>query len=138
AKSLGIDSLFTNGMYRGDFSHVFDLLKLPEKYCFPLIALVLGYANQELSHLRGRLTGPCIVHRGEYHTADKDELRTIVQPYDDPDTNLELPIPWKEKGFEHFLDWFFEVWTSRAPMGKGRSQLFEWLIKTGFLSGDVD
>ena len=125
-------------MYRGDFSRVFDLLKLPEKHCFPLIALVLGYANQEPAHLRGRLTGPCIVHRGEYHTADKDELRTIVQRYDDPDTKLGLPIPWKEKGFEHFLDWFFEVWTNRSPTGEGRSQLFEWLIKTGFVSGEAD
>jgi len=138
AKSLGIDSLFTNGIHRGDFARVFDLLKLPEKYCFPLIALVLGYANKEPAHLRGRLTGPCIVHRCEYHVANEDELSAIIQQYDDSDANLGLSVPWKENGFDHFLDWFFEVWTNRAPMGEGRSQLFEWLIKTGFLSGDVD
>ena len=47
ARSLGIDSLFTNGIHRGDMSRVYELLDLPEAHCFPLIMLVLGYANRE-------------------------------------------------------------------------------------------
>ncbi len=41
AKSLGIDSLFTSSLYRGDFTRVYWLLDIPEKYCFPLITLIL-------------------------------------------------------------------------------------------------
>ena len=41
AKSLGIDSLFTQrGLHRRDISQVFKTLNLPDKYCFPLVALV--------------------------------------------------------------------------------------------------
>jgi len=48
AKSLGIDSLFTNGIHRGDAERVFDILELPQEYCFPLIALILGYPSEVL------------------------------------------------------------------------------------------
>ena len=42
AKSLGIDSLVTNGIHRGDMQRIWNILDLPEKYCYPLIAVVLG------------------------------------------------------------------------------------------------
>jgi nitroreductase len=58
AKSLGIDSLFTNGIHRGDMSRVYKLLDLPEKHCFPLIALILGYPAQEPEYQKGRWRGP--------------------------------------------------------------------------------
>lgn len=38
AKSLGLDSLFTNGIHRGDPNRVYELLDLPLEQCFPLIA----------------------------------------------------------------------------------------------------
>ena len=47
AKSLGIDSILTNGIHRGDMKRVYKLLDLPENYCFPLIMAVFGYSNQE-------------------------------------------------------------------------------------------
>jgi FMN reductase (NADPH) len=141
AKSLGIDSLFTNGIHRGDVQRVYDLLNLPEKLCFPLIALILGYPAQddESKALRGRLTGPGVIHQGTYQAPTDDELQAIIEAYDDPRTELGLAVPWKEKGFDHFLDWFFEVWSSRGPASDGRSQLFQRLIDAGFLdTEDVD
>ena len=42
AKSMGIDSLLTNGIHRGDIERLWEILELPQEGCFPLIALVLG------------------------------------------------------------------------------------------------
>ena len=136
AKSLGIDALFTNGIHRGNVQRVYDLLKLPEKYCFPLIALILGYPQDEPTALRGRLTGPGVVHQGTYQAATDEELQTIIEAYDDASTGLSSASPWKEKGFSHFLDWFFEVWSNRAPASTGRSPLFQRLIDAGFLDAE--
>ena len=58
AKSLGIDSLLTNGVHRGDMERLWEMLGLPRQYCFPLIALVLGYAAKEPAYQKGRLSGP--------------------------------------------------------------------------------
>ena len=57
ARSLGIDSLLTNGIHRGDMARLWKLLDLPEQHCFPLVALVLGYATEQPSARKGRLTG---------------------------------------------------------------------------------
>jgi nitroreductase len=136
AKSLGIDSLFTNGIHRGDVGRVYDLLKLPQKHCFPLIALILGVAQNEPEALRGRLTGPGVIHHGTYSGATDEEHQAIIEAYDNPGTGLSPAVPWKEKGFDHFLDWFFEVWSNRGPAGDGRSPLFQRLIDAGFLNDE--
>lgn len=137
ATSLGIDSLFTNGIHRGDIERAFSLLKLPKCHCFPLIALVLGYADADPAKLRGRLTGPGVVHYGEYTRATTEELAEIIAQYDDPETGLGLSIPWNEKGFEHYLEWFFDVWSKRFPTSEGRSQLFDLLANAGFVDGEI-
>jgi nitroreductase len=62
AKSMGIDSLVTNGIHRGDMERVWKLLDLPQTYCFPLIALVLGYPTEEPPYQMGRLDGPGVIH----------------------------------------------------------------------------
>jgi nitroreductase len=66
AKALGIDSLFTNGVHRGDMGRVYRLLDFPRTYCFPAIALVLGYPETEPDHKRGWMSGPGGIHRGTY------------------------------------------------------------------------
>ena len=71
ARSLGIDLMFTNGIHRGDINRVYNILELPKKYCFPLIALILGYPNQEPTHRMGRLSGPGVIHYGEYQRVTK-------------------------------------------------------------------
>ena len=62
ARSLGIDSLFTNGIHRGDMERVFKLANLPKKYCFLLIMLVLGYADHEPEYSKGRYRGTGLIH----------------------------------------------------------------------------
>lgn len=137
AKALGIDSLLTNGIHRGDLSRTYDLLGLPKTYCFPLIALVLGYAVQEPEHLRGRLAGPGVIHWGTYRPATREQLQEIIRTYDDPSAHLGPSVPWREQGYGHFLDWFFQVWSRRQPSPEGRSQLFERLAESGFLRGEL-
>ena len=132
AKSLGIDSLFTNGVHRGDMGRVYRLLGLPETYCFPAIALVLGYPEAEPDHKRGRLSGPGVIHRGKYRHLSAEEMDAIVARYDDPLEHLDMGIPWSDRGFAHFLDWFYEVWWNpgRRPAGAGR--IFDVFAATGF------
>jgi nitroreductase len=133
AKSLGIDSLFTNGIHRGDMTRVYELLGLPEKYCFPLIMLVLGYPQEEPSYLKGRLSGPGLVHFGKYHRVVADELEVLVQEYDVPEKHLGLNNSWKQEGFEHYLDWFYTVWSTRGGKKDGKSQMYEILERIGFI-----
>lgn len=109
ARSLGIDSLLTNGIHRGDMERLWKLLNLPEKYCFPLIALVLGYADQEHGPMVGRLTGKSIFHKEKYHTFTQEELKEIVDQYDDPSLNMGLNPGWKDSGYDHYLKWLHEV-----------------------------
>ncbi len=132
AKSLGIDSLFTNGIHRGDMSRVYKLLDLPEKHCFPLIALILGYPAQEPEYQKGRWTGAGVIHYGKYHPITTEELDTLVEYYDDPEVHMGLTDTWQDK-FAHYLDWFFEAWIGRGGPKTGKSQMAELLGRAGFL-----
>jgi nitroreductase len=136
ARSLGIDSLFTNGIHRGDMNRVYELLDLPEQHCFPLIMLVLGYANQEPEYLKGRLCGPGVVHWDRYHRLTPNELDELVQTYDDPDTHLMLTDAWKEQGMDHYLDWFYTVWSTRGEKKSGKSQMLELIERAGFVDSE--
>lgn len=129
AKSLGIDSLFTNGIHRGDISRVYKILKLPEKYCFPLIALVLGYAQDQAGAKKGRLTGAGVFHEENYSRITEDEKKQIIAKYDDPELNIGLNMEWQKEGMSHYLDWFFSKW-SRKTDTKHISSILE---NAGFL-----
>ena len=133
AKSLGIDSLFTNGIHRGKMNRVFELLDLPDEHCFPLIALVLGYPDKEPDHLKGRLNGPGVIHYDKYHKLTANELDELTGRYDDPDNHLWLNDIWMKEGFEHYLDWFFKKWSTRGGKPEGKSQMAEILEKIGFM-----
>jgi hypothetical protein len=133
ARSMGIDSLFTNGVHRGDMWRVYELLDLPKTHCFPLIMLVLGYADHEPDYLKGRLSGAGVVHWGKYHRPTPEELDELVQRYDDVAIHLALSQVWKEKGMAHYLDWFFTVWSTRGGSSGGKSQMCEILEQVGFL-----
>jgi len=131
AKSLGIDSLFSTGIHRGDISRVYKLLNLPEQFCFPLIMLVLGYPKEEPGYKKGRVSGPGIVHYGKYQRVTKGELETLVQHYDVPDAGME-PL-WQKNGYKHYLDWFYTEWVSGGEKKDGKSQMYEIMERTGFL-----
>jgi nitroreductase len=132
AKSLGIDSLLTNGVHRGDMQRLWEKLDLPRQYCFPLIALVLGYAAQEPPFQKGRLSGPGVVHHGTYHNVTGEEADAIVRQYDDKTLHLGLVEDWDEKGHKHYLDWLHKEWLGRNRT-PGETQILTRLRKAGFV-----
>ena len=111
ARSLSIDTFFTNGIHRGDVQRVYELLELPEHGCFPVIALLLGYAAVEPEFQKGRLSGPGVVHRNRYRRLNEEEASALVAEYDDPERHLGLTSDWAEQGHEHYLEWFFKDWS---------------------------
>ena len=133
ARSLGIDYLITNGIHRGDMARVWKLLNLPGTYCFPLIAMVLGYPTVEPAHLKGRLDGPGVVHYGKYHELTKEELDEQVRQYDDPERHLALDEDWKAKGYEHYLDWYFKAWAGGSKPTERETQMLRLLKRSGFI-----
>jgi nitroreductase len=136
ARSLGIDVLFTNGIHRGDMRRVYDLLGLPEKYCFPLLALCLGYPAGEPPHLRGRLTGPGVFHYGRYQRLTDEEIDELVRSYDDP--TLHLGTRYDRQNYDRFLEWYFDVWSGRWGQRDGKSQMLAILESAGLLEDEVE
>jgi nitroreductase len=136
AKSLGIDSLITNGLHRNDLDTVYRELNLPEEACFPLITVVLGYPEQEPAYKKGRLSSEFLVHFGQYTPPSEGQLDRIVAEYDDHTTHVGLIDNWEELGFDHYLDWFYTEWSSKSPATKiasGKTLEFEdRLVKSGF------
>ena len=133
AKALGIDSLTTNGIHRGDMQRVWEILELPENHCYPLIALVLGYTKEEPSYHKGRLDGAGVIHYEKYHKLTPDEIDKITQIYDDKELSLGLNNDWN-KDHKHYLDWLFTKWMgSRTKPIKKESQMFKFLKRSGFV-----
>ena len=137
AKSLGIDSLFTNSIHRKDLSRFYEKFNLPSKYCFPLITLILGYPAAPNHSLRGRLSGPGVVHYRKYHNLSANEIQSISDAYDDPDRNLGL-IFHANSEHKRYMDWFFNVWS--GPHDKEKSEakqkeIYQVVQDSGFLDG---
>ncbi len=145
AKSLGIDSLFTNCVHRGEIARVYRLLDLPSEHCFPLIALVLGYPKTEpQSGRKGRICGPGVIHFGAYHRLTPDEIAAMIREYDDPEKHfLSLISQWREQGYAHYLQYLFGQWfqcpkkedqtVSGEREGTLDSQIMNLLRAAGFL-----
>jgi len=131
AKSLGIDSLITNVVHRKT-ARIYELLKLPEKFCFPIVAVCLGYSTEKPAFKKGRLQNLGIVHHGEYRRLSKEELDRLVALYDDENEHLGL-LPkekWESLGFSHYLDWFYKQWSASA---RDNDELREFIAKTEFI-----
>ena len=134
AKSLGIDSLLTNGIHRGDMERVWKILDLPEKNCFPLIALVLGYPTEEPTHDKGRIEGAGVIHYDTYHHLTDEELDNIVEKYDDKEADIALINDWDKQGHKHYLDWLFRDWLGRSSKPTTEeTQMFKLLKRSGFV-----
>lgn len=133
ARSLGVDYLITNGIHRGDMERLWKLLNLPRTYCFPLIAMVLGYPAVEPAHLKGRLDGPGVIHYEKYHLLTNEELEEQVRQYDDPEHHLALDEDWKAKGYEHYLDWYFKAWSGDSKPTERETQMLHLLKRSGFV-----
>jgi nitroreductase len=133
ARSLGIDSLLTNGVHRGDMERHWTLLDLPRTHCFPVIALVLGYPTREPAFKKGRLTGAGVVHNEKYHRLTRKETDEIIREYDDMPRHLDLNEDWAAAGYKHYLDWFFEEWVGRNKQPPGETQMLRFLKRSGFV-----
>ncbi len=131
AKSMGIDSLLTNGIHRGDMDRLWRMLDLPPTSCFPMIALVLGYPTEEPASLKGRLDGPGVVHAGKYRRATREEIDGIIARCDDPAQHIALNEEWRSN-HKHYLDWFFKVWHNTKPLQE-ETQMFKLLKRSGFI-----
>ena len=79
-----------------------------------------------------RLRGPGVVHYGTYHRPTPAELDEMVAQYDSPETHLALNQAWRDK-FDHYLDWFYTVWSVRPGSGTGVSQLQQMVDRARFL-----
>jgi nitroreductase len=136
AKSLGIDSMVTNGLHRNSLDKVYEALRLPSTSCFPLATVVLGYPRQEPPYQKGRLDLDAVVHRGAYRAHTEAQLDQIVTQYDDPSRHIGMIPNWQEQGFKHYLDWFYTKWTGKpAPRGVATGKILEFqerLAKSGF------
>ena len=133
AKSMGIDSLVTNGIHRGNMERVWTLLDLPQTYCFPLIALVLGYPAAEPPFQMGRLDGPGVIHYENYHRLTKDEVTDITRQYDETERHLALNGNWKAQGYKHYMDWWFKDWLGASKPTDRETQMLRFLRRSGFV-----
>ena len=134
ARSLGVDSLLTNGVHRGDLERVWKLLDLPAAHCFPLIALVLGYADRAPAARTGRLDGLGVIHEGKYHPPTPAEVDELTRLYDDKDRHLGLNTDWDTQGYKHYLEWYFKVWAGRnLKPGATETQMLRLLKRSGFI-----
>lgn len=112
ATSLGIDSLITNGVHRQDYKKISGLLNLPSEYCFPVMALVLGYSAAPEKHYKGRIkTG--VIHYDTYHHLTDEEIEEEMAKFDSKEKKYGLTsyTQWEAMGFKHYYEWFYQVWT---------------------------
>lgn len=134
ARSLGIDSLLTNGIHRGNMERIWDILELPQKSCFPLIALILGYPKAEPPYRKGRLGGPGVIHYERFQRLSKSELEEVVRQHDDTALHLGLIDDWQRGGHKHYLDWFYKEWArGGAKPTASETQMFRRLKKSGYI-----
>ena len=135
ARSLGIDSLLTNGIHRGKINRVYELLDLPQRSCFPLVALVIGYADEPHGKAKGRLDGPGIVHWEKYHRTTAEERDNIVARYDSEEENIGLNYNWKNTEISHYLEWFYTKWCRPFDASADHpGEITKQLVKSSFLS----
>jgi len=138
ARSIGVDSLFTNSVHRGSIEKTCKLLNLPDQYCFPVVSLVLGYEKGPPAPQKGRLSGPGVVHRGTYQRLSGDQLAQMVAEYDDPQRHMGMSDDYSNQGFDHYLDWFYSVWAANQSKRVQQPEpMFNALKRSGFLEIDT-
>jgi hypothetical protein len=124
AQSLGIDSLLTNGIHRGDPQRVWRALRLPAQNCFPAVMLLLGYAKAAPGKRSGRLGSHGTIHFEAYHRRSDAELDGLTAFQSDEANNL-----WKPQAF-------FDGPGKRAKTAY--ANLSPALAKAGFLCAAVE
>ena len=134
AKSLGIDSLITNDAFLKDRDAIYRELHLPERYCFPLVAVSFGYPKVEPPVKKGRLRGKGLIHHGVYEPLTEEEADAMIRRYDDEAEHLGLNPNWLVQGWSHYLTWFFAKWSPALETRENSADLLDALRAAGFLS----
>lgn len=125
------------GRNRNGIDKAYQILALPEKKCFPVITLILGYAREPAKVRRGRIKDAGVVHYGRYERLDEEGLDRMIAEYDDPEKEIGMFYGYEREGFNHYLDWFFVKWLGGFPVGTGDA-VKDRLEKSGYLHIDID
>ncbi len=134
AKSLGIESLVTSSLNRTKLQNVFEKLNLPEKYCFPLISICLGYAKKEPSHLKGRVRNG-VIHYKKYQRLTPEELDELIAEYDEEKNHFSTQNKEEivKEGYKGYLDKYFSGWDGDFEKEE-IIDCYETLRKIGFFN----
>lgn len=117
AQNLGLGAWITNEIYHHRGEAVFKELNIPKEYVFPLGAVCFGYRKTPKGPKKERLPRKFIFHKNQYQSLTDTDKEEILQFYDSGSSGLISN--WSDKGFDHYLDWFFEKW---SPAIGSRSQ----------------
>lgn len=133
AKTIGIDSLVTTSAFRKELKQIYELLNLPEKYCFPLIGICLGYPEEEPEYLKGRVRKG-VVHYSKYQRLTPEEIDEVINEYDDPNNHFTTKTKeeFEKEGVKGFLDNYFKNWDGSFKEEQIKD-CYETLRKTGLL-----
>lgn len=129
--SLGLGQMFTNAIHRKPLDQLFTKFNLPEKYCFPLITLLIGHPTKRRNFRKGRLTNLGIVHQETYQRLNDQQLATMIEYIDHPDNHLE-PVENIPKNIESYLLWYFKNWANKSNPEKQR-EFIARLQKSSFI-----
>jgi nitroreductase len=129
AKSMGIDSLITNGIFRVNMGEARKLLNLPEKHCFPVIAVLFGYSDKPENETTGRISIDQVLHFNKYNAADEDGLRNFISDMD------KIYPEYIDGKYATVLDWYYGEWlrNGTGQPGGGDIQLRNELSLSGYV-----
>lgn len=127
AKSMGIDSLCTNFPQRSHPKRLMEMLDMPKEYCFPVMAVVLGYSDAPAEQTTGRLDAKHIIHHGKYHHADTAEIQEMI-------TEMDAVYPqYINDKYKHALDWYFNEWFIEWHNEDVYRELVECWLESGLI-----
>jgi nitroreductase len=128
AKSMGIDSLITNGIFRVEIKEIKKLLNLPEKHCFPVIAVLFGYSDKPEDIITGRISVDHVLHFNNYKTVEETDLLEFINDMD------KIYPEYISKKYPHTMDWYFKEWLGNG-IGEPTSKdinLRDILMQSGY------
>lgn len=112
AQSMGIGTLITNEVYHNKLETLFTALQLPARHVFPMLAVCMGYSKAEGKPEKGRINPWHIFHDNIYIDPTSSEIEELIAKYDNKAENIGLVKNWDEKGHKHYLEWFFDKWST--------------------------
>jgi nitroreductase len=126
AASLGVDTVITNSVLRQNQKEIVNQLKLPEKYCIAVMAVLFGYRDIPRIVQNNRLAAEYIVHHNQYRTLNSEEHNDIIAGYD------QFYPQYIDDAHPHYLDFFFNDWCGPKDE-RVNSALKERMKEAGFI-----